>query len=106
MSMMTVRDVVALASALPFDCSGCSGTWPMIGNIMCRLFEKGYIADPRNKAKSVLLTAEGRARSSELFHQHFASEQRVEGEAVSPKPRRGGNPGPGKMVGDVYRLGT
>jgi len=26
MSVMSVRDVVALASASPFDCSGCSGT--------------------------------------------------------------------------------
>jgi hypothetical protein len=34
---------------------------------MCRLFETGYIADPRNKAKSVLLTAEGRASLTELF---------------------------------------
>jgi putative DNA methylase len=29
MSAMSVRDVVALASASPFDCSGCSGTWPI-----------------------------------------------------------------------------
>ena len=36
------------------------------------LFEKGYIHDPRSKAKSVVLTEEGIQRSKELFDRHFA----------------------------------
>ena len=36
-----------------------------------RLFEQGLIYDPVNKAKSVVLTPEGRHRSEELFHQLF-----------------------------------
>jgi hypothetical protein len=32
-----------------------------------RLHEKGLIADPANKAKSVVLTDEGLARAEELF---------------------------------------
>ena len=39
---------------------------------MDRLFEKGYIHDPRSKAKSVVLTEQGIKRSRELFDQHFA----------------------------------
>jgi hypothetical protein len=39
---------------------------------MDRLFEKGYIHDPRSKAKSVVLTEEGIKRSKELFDHHFA----------------------------------
>lgn len=39
---------------------------------MDRLFEKGYIYDPRSKAKSVELTEEGVKRSTELFKQYFA----------------------------------
>ena len=37
-----------------------------------RLHEKGYIGDPKNKAKSVVLTEEGERRSRELFEKHFA----------------------------------
>jgi len=39
---------------------------------MDRLFDKGYIHDPRSKAKSVVLTEDGVKRSRELFEQHFA----------------------------------
>jgi len=43
---------------------------------MDRLFEKGYILDPRSKAKSVVLTEDGVKRSRELFQQHFARPQK------------------------------
>jgi hypothetical protein len=36
-----------------------------------RLHAKGYIEDPRNKAKSVVLRPEGLARARELFERHF-----------------------------------
>ena len=36
-----------------------------------RLHEKGYISDPKSKAKSVVLTEEGMARARELFERHF-----------------------------------
>jgi predicted GNAT superfamily acetyltransferase len=39
--------------------------------VMNRLFEKGYILDPRNKIKSVILTEEGLSRSRELFEKLF-----------------------------------
>jgi hypothetical protein len=34
---------------------------------MYHLFRKGYILDPRGKAKSVVFTEEGLARSERLF---------------------------------------
>lgn len=37
-----------------------------------RLHEKGFIGDPRGKAKSVVLTEEGLQRSRELFERLFA----------------------------------
>jgi hypothetical protein len=40
--------------------------------VMDRLFEQGYILDPRGKAKSVVLTEEGLARSREIFERLFA----------------------------------
>lgn len=39
---------------------------------MNRLHEKGYISEPRSKAKSVMMTTEGAKRSAELFIKNFA----------------------------------
>jgi hypothetical protein len=39
---------------------------------MDRLHAKGYISDPKGKAKSVVLTEEGERRSRELFERHFS----------------------------------
>ena len=39
--------------------------------VLDRLHAKGYIDDPKNKAKSVVLSAEGVQRSRELFERHF-----------------------------------
>ncbi len=38
-----------------------------IGETMNRLHEKGYISNPKSKAKSVGVTAEGRRKAEELF---------------------------------------
>jgi hypothetical protein len=38
---------------------------------MERLHERGYISDPKSKAKSVVMTEEGGRRARELFAQHF-----------------------------------
>ena len=36
-----------------------------------RLHERGYISDPKSKAKSVILSEEGERRARELFARHF-----------------------------------
>jgi Mn-dependent DtxR family transcriptional regulator len=38
---------------------------------MNRLYEKGYIDDPKSKAKSVIVTEEGIKRAEELFRHFF-----------------------------------
>jgi hypothetical protein len=40
-------------------------------DVMDRLYEKGYIGDPKSKAKSVILTDEGQRLSEKLFLQFF-----------------------------------
>ncbi|MCA9834818.1 MAG: hypothetical protein KC435_12780 [Thermomicrobiales bacterium] len=40
-------------------------------NALDRLHEKEYISNPKSKAKSVVFTAEGFARSEELFKELF-----------------------------------
>jgi hypothetical protein len=43
--------------------------------VMNRLFDKGYISDPRNRAKSVSLSKEGQKLSEELFLKYFGTEK-------------------------------
>jgi predicted transcriptional regulator len=44
----------------------------MAWEVMDRLYEKGYISDPKNKNKSVYLTEEGQKLSEELFWRYFS----------------------------------
>ena len=50
-------------------------------DVLDALFEKGWIADPKGKAKSVVLTAEGARRSAEFLRKHFGS-------GSEPEPKR------------------
>jgi hypothetical protein len=43
---------------------------------MDRLYAKGYIEDPKNKAKSVVLSVEGLARARTLFERHFGTKEK------------------------------
>ena len=40
--------------------------------VMNDLFERGYISDPRSKAKSVVLTETGMERGQAMFAKHLA----------------------------------
>ena len=40
---------------------------------MDRLNEKGYIGDPRSKAKSVVMTEEGQSAAEAMFTKYFAA---------------------------------
>lgn len=40
-------------------------------DVLNRLFEKGYIGNPKSKAKSVPLSDEGRKLSEKLFFKYF-----------------------------------
>jgi hypothetical protein len=42
---------------------------------MGRLHQKGYIANPKGKAKSVVVTEEGCRRAEELFCEFFVSSE-------------------------------
>jgi hypothetical protein len=42
-------------------------------DVMDRLHERGYISDPRSKAKSVVFTEEGLERSRQLLESLFGS---------------------------------
>ena len=40
------------------------------------MYQKGYIDNPKSKAKSVILTEEGEKRSEELFMKHFGLKEK------------------------------
>lgn len=40
-------------------------------DVLERLHAKGYISDPKSKAKSVVMSEEGERRARELFEKHF-----------------------------------
>ena len=49
-----------------------SAAWKQFSfDVMNRLHQKGYILNPVNKNKSVVLTDSGLERSKELFSKHF-----------------------------------
>jgi hypothetical protein len=62
--------VLALLSLTLHD--GCRAWKGFDWDAMNRLCDKGLIDNPRGKAKSVVLTEEGLARSQELFEAMFA----------------------------------
>jgi len=43
--------------------------------VMNILYEKGWISDPKSKAKSVMLTEEGAAKAEEFMQKHFGTNQ-------------------------------
>ena len=72
--------VLALLAALSFD---EGRVWKGFDfEVMNRLFEQGFIEDPRGMAKSTYLTAEGLRRGRELADRLFA------GDAASDHPAR------------------
>jgi hypothetical protein len=44
-------------------------------DVLNRLHERGFIEDPVNKTKSVILTEEALRESERLFNQHFAPKE-------------------------------
>ena len=45
-------------------------------NTIDRLYQKGWIDDPRNKTTSLHLTEEGYRKSQELFQKYFGQEEK------------------------------
>lgn len=67
--------VLALLYLTSFDDAGVMRAWKgMDWGVLDRLCEKGFIGNPRGKAKSVAFTPEGFARSRRLFEDMFRSE--------------------------------
>ncbi len=69
--------ILALLYLTSFDeTEGVARTWKTHDwSAMDRLFEKGFITDPKRKTKSVILTEKGFRRSKALFEKYFAKKK-------------------------------
>ncbi len=64
--------MLALLYLTTFKVDNIFRAWKsMDWNTMNRIYEKGFINNPRSKAKSVVLSEEGARLSKELFEKHF-----------------------------------
>ena len=68
--------VSLVALALGVLAAGCGSQ----RDTLDRLYEKGWIENPRSKAKSVVLTEEGLANSDRLFQLYFGGSNETLGE--------------------------
>jgi hypothetical protein len=69
--------VLALLHLTSFaDGPSATRAWKsMDWDAMDRLYEKGYISDPKSKAKSVMFSDEGFRLSKELFEKYFGRKE-------------------------------
>jgi hypothetical protein len=64
--------VLALLYLTSFSERGLTRAWKgQDWDVLNRLHAKGWIGDPKSKAKSVVLTEEGATRSAQLFREMF-----------------------------------
>ncbi|MBL8728982.1 MAG: hypothetical protein JNM25_11165 [Planctomycetes bacterium] len=67
--------VMALLFLTSFDDHGFARAWKSHDwGLLDGLHRRGWIHDPKGKAKSVVLTEEGRARARELFERYFGTQ--------------------------------
>ncbi len=67
------QTVMALLSLTMFNDGDGTRAWKgQDWEVMNRLFKRGWIGDPKSKAKSVVVTEEGERMATQLFDQLFA----------------------------------
>ena len=68
--------VLALLHLTTFKLGGGLCAWKGHDwGVLDRLYNKGFIGNPKSRAKSVRLSEEGSRRSEELFRKHFGGVQ-------------------------------
>lgn len=66
--------VMALLALTTFEDHGIARAWKGHDwDLLDGLFRRGWIHDPKSKAKSLVLTEEGQPRSRELFDRYFGT---------------------------------
>ncbi len=66
--------VMALLTLTMFEDHGVVRAWKgQDWDVMDALFQRGWIHDPKGKAKSVVVTEEGEAKARKLFDKYFGT---------------------------------
>jgi hypothetical protein len=66
------QTALALMCLTMFEYQGTTRAWKGYDwDVLNRLFEKGWIGDPKSKARSVVMTPEGEKKAQELFRRFF-----------------------------------
>ena len=74
---------LAILGLTAFDDHEVVRAWKgMDWDLLDALFEKGWIADPKGKAKSVVLTADGARLAQEFLTRHFEKQVGINHSAV------------------------
>jgi hypothetical protein len=64
--------VMGLLWLTMFEDHGITRSWKnQDWDVMKRLYERGCILDPKSKARSVVVTEEGKRVAEEMFRKHF-----------------------------------
>jgi hypothetical protein len=65
---------LAMLYLTTFNDGGVARAWKGLNwDVLDRLHEKGWISDPKSKARSVVWTDKGRRKSVAMFKKHFGS---------------------------------
>ena len=65
---------MALLSLTMFEDHGATRAWKGLDwDLMDALHARGWISDPKSKAKSVVVFPDGKAAAEELFRKHFGA---------------------------------
>jgi hypothetical protein len=68
--------VLALLALTSFQDGYQTRAWKNINwDIMDRLFQQGYISDPKSKAKSITLSEQGMAQGKALYEDFFQKQE-------------------------------
>lgn len=99
--------ILALLYLTSFEEHGVQRAWKSHDwDALDRLHERGLVGNPRSKAKSVVLTEEGAARSRELFERLFAKASSSRPEARAPASDVGALVAPGCRTGSSAGTST
>ncbi len=67
-----IEAVLAILSLSAYEDHNTSRAWKGLDwELLNKMYEKGWISNPKSKAKSVVLTEEGEAKASEFLLKYF-----------------------------------
>lgn len=71
-----VEAALAILSLSAYEDHNMARVWKNIDwDLMNKMYERGWISNPKSKAKSVILTEEGEAKAAEFLSKYFGKKK-------------------------------